>query len=161
MTKTKNSTSAGNKSITVNRRALHDYSIEERFEAGLVLQGWEVKSLRDGKVQLSDSYVLLKNGEAWLFNAHISPLQTVSTHYVPDPLRSRKLLLNDRELSKLFGAVQREGYALIPLSLYWKHNHVKAEIALAKGKKLFDKRETEKRKDWQREKQRVMKSRGR
>lgn len=148
-----------NKTITVNRRARHDYHIEERFEAGLVLQGWEVKSLRANKVQLSDSYVLLKNGEAWLFNAHITPLPTVSTHFIPDPMRNRKLLLNMRELSKLFGAVQREGYTLIPLSMYWKKNRVKVEIGLAKGKKLYDKRETEKRRDWEREKQRAMRRR--
>lgn len=158
MSKAKNKVTE-NKTIAVNRRARHDYHIEERFEAGLVLHGWEVKSLREGKVQLSESYVLLKNGEAWLFHAHISPLPTVSTHFIPDPLRTRKLLLNLRELSKLFGAVQREGYTVIPLSLYWKKNRVKVEIGLAKGKKLYDKRETEKRRDWEREKQRALRRR--
>ncbi len=143
--------------IAVNRKARHDYHIEDRYEAGLVLQGWEVKSIRDGRVQLNDSYVILRGGEAWLFNAHITPLTTASTHVHPEPTRSRKLLLNTRELSKLFGAVQREGYTLIPLSLYWKRNRVKVEVALAKGKKDYDKRETEKKRDWQRQKQRLFK----
>lgn len=155
MTQTKKSP-AEPKTIALNRKARHDYFIEERFEAGLVLEGWEVKSLRDGRLQLSDSYVLLKNGEAWLFNAHITPLQTASTHINPNPTRSRKLLLNQRELNKLFGAVQKEGYTLIPLSVYWKHNRAKVEIALAKGKKDYDKRETEKRREWDREKQRIL-----
>lgn len=155
MNKSKNKAEP-HKTIAQNRRARHDYHIEQRFEAGLVLQGWEVKSLRAGKVQINDSYVHLKNGEAWLFNTLITPLNTVSTHFVPTPTRNRKLLLNQRELNQLFGAVNREGYTLIPLSLYWKNNRVKVEIALAKGKKLHDKRETEKRRDWEREKQRVL-----
>jgi SsrA-binding protein len=154
MNKAKNKAETNN-TIAQNRRARHDYHIEQRFEAGIVLQGWEVKSLRAGKAQINDSYVHLKNGEAWLFNTLITPLSTVSTHFKPEPTRNRKLLLNQRELSQLFGAVNREGYTLIPLSLYWKHNRVKVEIALAKGKKLFDKRETEKRRDWEREKQRL------
>lgn len=145
--------------IAVNRKAQHDYHLEERFEAGLVLQGWEVKSLRAGRGQLNDSYVLLKHGEAWLFNAHITPLNTVSTHIYADPLRNRKLLLNNRELSHLFGAVQRQGYTVIPLALYWKRNRVKIEIALAKGKKQYDKRETEKRRTWERQKQQLLKRR--
>jgi SsrA-binding protein len=144
-----------NKSIAVNRRARHDYFIEEQFEAGLVLEGWEVKSLRSGKGQINDSYVLLKGGEAWLLNAHIAPLLSASTHIHPNPTRTRKLLLNQRELDKLYGAVQRKGYALIPLAMYWKKNRAKLSIALAKGKKLYDKRETEKRRDWEREKQRL------
>jgi SsrA-binding protein len=156
MSKPKNSEPSN---ITINRKARHDYHIEERFEAGLVLQGWEVKSLRAGHVQIGDSYVLLKGGEAWLFNSHITPLSTASTHIKPNPTRNRKLLLNQRELAKLSGAVTREGYTLIPLSLYWKKNRVKAEIALAKGKKLYDKRETEKRRDWEREKQRLRRGR--
>jgi SsrA-binding protein len=146
-----------NPQIAVNRKAHHDYAIEQRFEGGLVLEGWEVKSLRAGRAQLKDSYVILRNGEAWLLNAHISPLSTVSTHIHPDPERSRKLLLHEKELSFLAGAVQRQGYTLIPLSLYWQRNRAKIEFGLAKGKKLYDKRETEKRRDWQREKQRVMK----
>lgn len=150
-------TTSGTKTITLNRKALHDYFIEQRFEGGLVLQGWEVKSLREGKAQLKDSYVIMRNGEAWLLNAHISPLSTVSTHITPAPERSRKLLLHAHELSFLAGAIQRQGYTLIPLSLYWKNNRAKIEFGLAKGKKMHDKRETEKTRDWQREKQRIMK----
>lgn len=146
-----------NQTIAVNRKAHHEFSIEERFEAGVVLEGWEVKSLRAGKVQLDQSYVLLKNGEAWLIGGLITPLQTVSTHINPDPTRTRKLLLHQRELSKLIGSVERKGYTLIPLSLYWKGNRIKLQIGLAKGKKAHDKRATEKERDWQRQKQRVMK----
>jgi SsrA-binding protein len=145
--------------IALNRRARHDYALEDHFEAGIVLQGWEVKSLRAGRLQLQDSYVILKGNEAWLFNAQITPLGTVSTHFVAEPTRTRKLLLNQRELGKLAGAIQREGYTVIPLAAYWKKNKVKIEIALAKGKKNYDKRETEKRRDWDREKQKVMKKR--
>lgn len=144
-------------SITENRKASHDYSLEDRFEAGIVLKGWEVKSLRAGRAQLKDSYVILRQGEAWLLNAHISALPTVSSHIDPKPDRSRKLLLHAKELNVLIGAVQRKGYTLIPLSLYWKHNRVKVAFALAKGKQLHDKRESEKNRDWQREKQRMMK----
>lgn len=144
--------------IAKNRRALYDYSIEERFEAGIVLEGWEVKSLRAGKVQLDQSYVLLKNGEAFLFGGQITPLGTVSTHKPADPARTRKLLLHFSELSHLAGSVERKGYTLIPLSLYWKNNRVKLQIGLAKGKKAHDKRATEKERDWKRDKQRIMKS---
>lgn len=147
-----------NQSIAVNRKAHHEFAIEERFEAGLVLQGWEVKSLRAGKVQIDQSYVIVKNGEAWLFGALITPLQTASTHMEHDGTRTRKLLLHWSEISKLVGSVDRKGYTLIPLSLYWKDNRVKLEIALAKGKKLHDKRATEKDKDWQRQKQRILKN---
>ena len=147
-----------NERIAVNRKAHHEYAIEERFEAGVVLLGWEVKSLRAGRVQLDQGYVLLKNNEAWLIGASITPLQTVSTHVIADPQRTRKLLLHQRELSKLIGNVERKGYTLIPLSLYWKNNRVKLEIGLAKGKKLHDKRATEKERDWKREKQRVLKN---
>lgn len=150
-------TQKANTSIAVNRKARHDYFIEERFEAGIALEGWEVKSLREGRVQLDQSYVLIKNGEAWLFGATITPLKTVSTHINPDPQRTRKLLLHARELSKLIGSVERRGYTLAPLGLYWKNNRVKLEIALVKGKKLHDKRETEKERDWAREKQRLLK----
>ncbi len=146
-----------NKAIALNRKATHDYFIEERFEAGLVLEGWEVKSLREGRVQLDQAYVLLKKAEAWLFGALITPLQTASTHINPDPQRNRKLLLKARELSRLIGNVERKGYTLIPLSLYWHNNRVKLEIGLAKGKKLHDKRASEKEKDWAREKQRLLK----
>lgn len=147
-----------NKIIAENRRAFHDYFVEERFEAGMVLQGWEVKSLRASKIALAESYVLLKNGEAWLFGAHISPLSTI-THIQPDPVRTRKLLLHVKELSHLFGSVERKGYALVPISLYWKNGRVKLEIALAKGKKQHDKRAVIKERDWQREKQQLMKRR--
>jgi len=141
--------------IALNRKATHDYFIEERFEAGIVLAGWEVKSLRAGKIQLDQAYVIIKGGEAWLFGSLITPLQTVSTHIIPDPTRTRKLLLNHRELGTLIGSVERKGYTLVPLSLYWKDNFVKLEIGLAKGKKLHDKRATEKERDWEREKQRL------
>jgi len=140
--------------IALNRKAHHEYSIEERFESGMVLQGWEVKSLRAGKVQLDQSYVILKNNEAYLLGGQITPLQTASTHIHPDPTRTRKLLLHMRELNKLIGLVERKGYTLIPLSMYWKNNRVKLQIGLAKGKKLHDKRATEKERDWTRQKQR-------
>ncbi len=143
--------------IAVNRKAHHDYAIEDHFEAGLVLQGWEVKSLRAGRVQLDQSYVLLKKGEAWLLGSLITPLLTASTHIVPDAQRTRKLLLHQRELNKLIGSVERKGYTLIPLKLYWKNNRVKLDIALAKGKKLHDKRAAAKERDWQRDKQRMVK----
>ncbi len=148
-----------NADIAKNRKALHDFFIEERYEAGLSLQGWEVKSLRAGRVQLDQGYVLIKNGEAFLFGAMITPLQTASTHIDPDPLRTRKLLLKSRELSKLIGSVERKGYTLIPLLLYWKDNLVKLEVGLAKGKKLHDKRDAEKERDWKREKERLLKKR--
>lgn len=146
-----------NNTIALNRKALHEYAIEERFEAGIVLEGWEVKSLRAGKMQLDQSYVIIKNREVWLLGSQITPLNTVSTHFVPDPQRTRKLLLNYKEINKLAGNVDRKGYTLIPLSLYWKGKHVKVQIALAKGKKLHDKRATEKNRDWQRQKQRLTK----
>jgi SsrA-binding protein len=158
-TTTGSNTSSSNTSTTIalNKKARHDYFIEECFEAGLMLKGWEVKSLRAGRLQLKDSYVILRNGEAWLLNAHISPLPTASTHIEPDPERTRKLLLHVKELSFLVGVVQRQGYTLIPLAVYWKKNRAKLEFGVAKGKQLHDKRETEKTRDWQREKQRIMK----
>ncbi|OGT10857.1 MAG: SsrA-binding protein, partial [Gammaproteobacteria bacterium GWE2_42_36] len=134
--------SSNDSNIALNKKAQHDYFIEERFEAGLVLEGWEVKSLRAGKVQLRDSYVILKGGEAWLIGCHISPLLTASTHIHPDPIRTRKLLLNQSELDKLYGGVERKGFTLVPLKLYWKKGRAKCEIALVKGKKEYDKRET-------------------
>ena len=142
--------------IALNKKARHDYHIEEKFEAGLVLAGWEVKSLRAGKAQLTESYVLLKDGEAWLLGAHITPLTTASTHVIADPIRTRKLLLNKKELAQLFSATEQQGRTCIPLALYWKGNHIKCEIALATGKKQHDKRASEKERDWNREKQRVM-----
>lgn len=152
----KKKTSSG--TICLNKKAGFDYFLEQRFEAGMSLQGWEVKSLRAGKIQLRDSYVIIKNAEAWLFGALITPLGTVSTHYVPENNRTRKLLLHREELNKLIGAVERKGKALIPIAMYWKNNRVKLEIALASGKKEHDKRDAEKDRDWQREKSRVMKA---
>jgi len=143
--------------IADNRRARHDYTFEDRFEAGLVLLGWEVKSLRVGRLQLSESHVIIKNNAAWLINANIAPLPTVSTHITPDPERTRKLLLHEKELQKLIGAVQRKGYTIVPLNMHWKRGRAKIEIALAKGKKLHDKRQTEKDRDWQRQKQTIAK----
>lgn len=142
--------------IALNKKARHDYFIEQTIEAGLELEGWEVKSLRLGKAQLTDTYVVFKKGEAWLLGAHISPISTISTHKVADPTRTRKLLLNKREITKLFSATQEKGFSCVPLKLYWKNNRVKCEIALVKGKKLFDKRESEKQRDWEREKQRLV-----
>ncbi|NJD08393.1 MAG: SsrA-binding protein SmpB [Methylococcaceae bacterium] len=153
----KKSKQAGDATIAQNRQATHDYFVEERLEAGLVLQGWEVKSLRDGRGQLKEAYVTLKNGEAFLLGAHISPLTSASTHVFAEPVRTRKLLLHRHELSRLIGHVERKGYTLIPLVLYWKGGRAKLQIGLAKGKKQHDKRASEKDKDWQREKQRVMK----
>ncbi|TAN51838.1 MAG: SsrA-binding protein SmpB [Methylococcaceae bacterium] len=143
--------------IALNRQATHDYFIEDRFEAGLVLDGWEVKSLREGRAQLKESYVTIKNGEAFLFGCHISALLSASSHVHPDALRTRKLLLHRDELNRLIGAVERKGYTLIPLKIYWKKGRAKLEIGLAKGKKLHDKRATEKDRDWQREKEQIMK----
>jgi len=147
-------------SIANNKRATHDYFIEQRFEAGLVLEGWEVKSIRDGRVQLAESYINIKNGEAWLCGAHISPLLSASTHIDPEQTRLRKLLLNRRELINLVALVERKGYTIVPLSMYWVKSRVKLEIGSAKGKQLHDKRATSKNKDWQREKQRIMKHAG-
>ena len=155
--KSKKATGKPNPTIAVNRQATHEYFIEERFEAGLVLEGWEVKSLRSGRVQLKESYVVLKRAEAWLLGAHISPLLSASTHVNPDAVRAKKLLLNRRELNKLIGSVERKGYTIIPLSMYWKNGRAKLEIGLAKGKQLHDKRASAKDRDWQREKARIMK----
>jgi len=145
-------------SIARNKKARFDYFIEETIEAGLVLEGWEVKSLRAGKGQITESYVLLRDGEAWLLGSHITPLPTASTHVTPDPGRTRKLLLNRDELDRLTGMVERRGYALVALELYWKQGRVKAAIGLARGKKQHDKRATEKERDWQRDRARIMKS---
>jgi SsrA-binding protein len=144
-------------SIAENRKARHEYSIESTYEAGLALQGWEVKSMRAGRVQLKEAYVFLKNGEAFLFGAHVSALPTASTHVIPDPIRTRKLLLNRSELNGLVGAVDRKGYTLVPLELYWKAGKAKLRVGLAKGKKEHDKRASSKDKDWQREKSRLLK----
>ncbi|MGD2082895.1 MAG: SsrA-binding protein SmpB [Chromatiales bacterium] len=148
---------AGGSTIALNKKARHDFFVEERFEAGLALEGWEVKSLRAGRVQIKESYVTVKDGQAYLFGAHITPLPTASTHVTPDPTRTRKLLLHRRELDNLIGLTERRGYTLVPLALYWKRGMAKVEIGLAKGKKMHDKRATEKARDWQREKERVLK----
>jgi len=145
-----------NPTIAQNKKARFDYSLEEKFEAGIALEGWEVKSLRAGKAQIPDTYVLLKNGEAFLIGGLISPINTISTHFVIDPRRTRKLLLKKRELDKLIGATQQKGYTCVCTAMYWKNHLVKVEIALAKGKQNHDKRETEKERDWDREKQRVV-----
>lgn len=148
---------APSSTIALNKRGKHDYFIEDRYEAGIALEGWEVKSLRAGRVQLRDSYVIIKGGEAYLFGALITPLPTASTHITPDPQRTRKLLLHRQELSRLIGAVERRGYTLIVTALYWKKGRAKAEIALAKGKQEHDKRATIKERDWQREQRRLLK----
>ncbi|MFP4080914.1 MAG: SsrA-binding protein SmpB [Ectothiorhodospira sp.] len=153
----KQKNTGGGSTIALNKKARHDYFIEDRYEAGLSLQGWEVKSLRAGRAQLSESYVLIKKGEAWLLGAHVTPLPTASTHINPDPTRTRKLLLHREELSKLIGLVERRGYTLVPLALYWKRGRAKLEVGLAKGKKAHDKRAVEKERDWQREKARTLK----
>ncbi|MEO8467381.1 MAG: SsrA-binding protein SmpB [Gammaproteobacteria bacterium] len=144
-------------SIAQNKKARFDYFIEDRLEAGLALQGWEVKSMRAGKAQLTDAFVILREGEAWLLGSHITPLNTASTHFTADPKRIRKLLLNRREIDRLAGLVDRKGYTLVALELYWSKNRAKLSIGLAKGKKQHDKRDTEKDRDWQRDKARLMK----
>lgn len=144
--------------IVDNRKAFHDYFIEDRFEAGVVLHGWEVKAIRAGRVQLKEAYVVVRDGEIFLFGAHISALLSASTHVHPEALRTRKLLLNAAEISKLIGKVERSGYTLVPLNLHFLRGRVKCEIGLAKGKKQHDKRDTEKTRDWQREQQQIMKT---
>ena len=143
-------------SIVQNRKAFHDYFVEERFEAGIALEGWEVKAIRAGRVQIKEAYVIVNNGEIFLIGCHISPLPTASTHFTPDPVRTRKLLLHAREISRLIGSVERAGYALLPLDMHYKDGRIKIEIGLAKGKKQYDKRRDEKEKDWRREQQRLM-----
>jgi SsrA-binding protein len=150
---------SGNPTIAENRKARHDYFIEDRYEAGLALEGWEVKSLRAGRAQLKEAYVYLRNGEAFLFGAHFSPLASASTHVQADPTRTRKLLLHRHQLDHLVGAVERRGYTIVPLDMHWKSGRAKLEIGLAKGKKQHDKRATDKDRDWQRDKARIMKNR--
>ncbi len=147
-----------NNTIARNRKARFDYFIEQEFEAGVALQGWEVKSLRDGRAQLKESYVAIVRGELFLIGAHFAPLGSASTHIHPDPVRSRKLLLHKKEISRLIGAREREGYTIVPLSLYWKRGKVKATIALARGKKQYDKRHTIKQREWERDQRRLFKS---
>jgi len=143
--------------IALNRQASYEFFIEDTFEAGLVLEGWEVKSLREGRVQLKESHIVIHKGEAWLLGAHISPLLSASTHIVPDRVRRKKLLLHQYELDKLIGGVERKGYTIVPISMYWIKGRAKLKIGLAKGKKLHDKRAVAKDKDWQRDKARIMK----
>jgi SsrA-binding protein len=143
-------------SIVENKKAFHDYFIEERYEAGIALEGWEVKAIRAGRAQLKEAYVVLKGGEVYLIGAHISPLPTASTHIQPDPTRSRKLLLHAEEIRRLVGKVEQAGYTLVPLNLHYAKGRVKAEIGLAKGKKQYDKRAAEKEREWNREKQRLL-----
>lgn len=145
-------------SIVDNRKATHDYFIEDRYEAGLVLQGWEVKAIRAGHVQIKESYVIVRDGEIWVIGMHISPLQTASTHIHPNSTRTRKLLLKADEISKLIGKVEQRGYTMVPLNLHYKNGRIKLEFGLGRGKKLHDKRDTARDKDWQREKERLMKN---
>jgi SsrA-binding protein len=146
-------------SIVDNKKAYHDYFIEEKFEAGLMLEGWEVKAIRAGRAQLKEAYVIVKGGEIVLIGAHVTPLSTASTHVHPDPTRTRKLLLHRHEINRLMGQVERAGYTLVPLNLHYSKGRVKLDMGLAKGKKQYDKRETEKLRDWNREKQRLMRDR--
>ena len=147
---------AKNPTIALNKRAKHEYHLEQRYEAGLELQGWELKAIRAGRANIGESYALIKNGEIFLFGAQITPLIQASTHVVADDRRNRKLLLHRHEIDNLIGRVERDGYTIIPTALYWKGNKVKAEVARAKGKQAHDKRATSKERDWNREKQQVM-----
>ncbi|MDR1311851.1 MAG: SsrA-binding protein SmpB [Burkholderiaceae bacterium] len=153
----KKNTATRSATIADNKKAFHDYFIEERFEAGVVLEGWEVKAIRAGRAQLKEAYVIVRQGEIFLLGSHISPLLTAGTHITPDPTRTRKLLLHHTEISKLIGKVERAGYTMVPLNLHLSKGRIKCEIGLAKGKKQYDKRETLKERDWQREQQKVMK----
>jgi len=146
-------------SIAQNKKAFHDYFVEQQFEAGIELEGWEVKSIRAGRLQLKEAYVIVRNGEIFLIGCHISPLATVSTHFQPDPVRIRKLLLHKEEINKLIGSVERAGYTMLPLDVHFKRGKIKLAIGLAKGKKQHDKRQAEKERDWQREKHRILKIR--
>lgn len=145
-------------SIAANKKAYHDYFIEEKYEAGIALEGWEVKAIRAARVQLKEAYVVLRNAEVFLIGCHISPLPTASTHIHPDPVRTRKLLLHGEEIQKLIGKVERAGYTLVPLDMHYTKGRIKVEIGLAKGKKQHDKRESEKEREWQREKQRLLRA---
>ena len=145
-------------SIVQNKKAFHDYFIEDRYEAGIVLEGWEVKAIRDGRANIKEAYVIIQKGEIFLLGCHISPMGSAPTHINPDNIRTRKLLLNNLEIIKLIGKVERSGFTLVPLDMHYKGSFVKCEIGLAKGKKQYDKRATEKEKDWNREKNRIMRS---
>ncbi len=161
MSKQKSKDKSSNATIALNKRARHEYHIDQHFEAGIVLQGWEVKSLRAGRANLGDAYAIVKGGEIFLFGASIVPLISASTHVVPEDRRTRKLLLHREEIDKLIGAIERKGYTLIPLAIYWKSNRVKLDLGLARGKQEHDKRDSERERDWNREKQRVMRARNR
>jgi len=145
-------------SIAQNKKAFHDYFVEQKFETGIVLEGWEVKAIRAGRVQLKEAYVIVRNGEIFLIGCHISPLLSASTHFQPDPVRTRKLLLHTEEINRLIGSVERAGYTLLPLDMHYTPGRIKLEVGLAKGKKQHDKRQAEKERDWQREKQRLLKA---
>ena len=147
-------------SIIDNRKAFHDYFIEENIEAGLVLEGWEVKAIRAGRVQIKESYVIYRNGAFYLFGCHITALQSASTHVKPDPVRDRKLLLKQEQISRLIGKVERSGYTIVALNLHYSKGNIKIDIGLAKGKKQHDKRQSEKEREWAREKQRLMRDKG-
>ena len=144
-------------SIAQNKKAFHDYFVEQKFETGVVLEGWEVKAIRAGRVQLKEAYVIIRNGEIFLIGCHVSPLLSASTHFQPDPVRTRKLLLHTEEINRLIGSVERAGYTLLPLDMHYTRGRIKLEVGLAKGKKQHDKRQAEKERDWQREKQRLLK----
>ena len=159
MAKQKSKEKSGTGTIAQNKRARHEYHIDEHYEAGLALEGWEVKSLRAGRVNLGDAYAIVRNGEIYLFGASIVPLLAASTHVIAEDRRTRKLLLHREEIDKLIGAVERKGYTLVPLSLYWKSNRVKIDLGLARGKQEHDKRDTEKEREWDRDKQRAMRAR--
>jgi len=158
MSKSTKDKKSNSNTIVLNKKARHDFTLEDRFEAGLMLQGWEVKSLRAKKVQIRDSYVFIKNNEAWLSSTVITPLETASTHIHPEPSRVRKLLLHRDEINKMIGAIDRKGYTLVATAMYWKNGKAKLEVALAKGKKEHDKRASEKDRDWKREKARILKA---
>lgn len=159
--KDKAKSAQADKTIALNKRARHEYHLEERFEAGLVLQGWEIKAIRAGRGNMTDAYAYVKDGEIFLIGAQITPLIQASTHTVPEDRRQRKLLLHRREIDKLIGRVERDGYTLVPTAMYWSKNKIKLEIALAKGKQNHDKRDTAKERDWAREKQRAMRAHNR
>lgn len=161
MANSKTKDKAGDSTIARNKRARHEYHIDEHYEAGVALQGWEVKSLRAGRINLGDSYAIVRNGEIYLFGASIVPLISASTHVVADDRRTRKLLLHREEIDKLIGAIERKGYTLVPLALYWKNNRVKIDLGVARGKQEHDKRDTEKEREWNRDKQRVMRAKNR
>lgn len=161
MAKAKSTDKAGNSTIAQNKRARHEYRIDEHYEAGVSLQGWEVKSLRAGRINLSDAYAIVKGGEIYLFGASIMPLISASTHVVADDRRTRKLLLHREEIDKLIGAIERKGYTLVPLAMYWKNNRVKIDLGVARGKQEHDKRDAEKEREWNRDKQRVMRAKNR